>query len=315
MEPKISVQNASDVDMKKNKKMETAMQILYGGGIPQGAGLKNKMLALICLQRPLVAIMGPLMFFAGAALALKGLPSWESFILGFIAVYMLTSAEHTIDDFIDKEIDKVKWPSRPLPTETIPRKVGGVYGALLGSLGILISYLIFNWQLVIIELVALGFGTAYPFLRDRIGYLVLPGIPALIGIGGWAAYSPDTLFTSPVPWILYLVFAAWQAFHILTLPWALTQAKIFIVRPKPRTVAEISMIFSVITLALAIFLSLYIENALIFIITMIVISLLFWITAIPLIREPTNTENSHRAVVVATNYNIIMCAVLMLTVI
>ncbi len=309
------IQNGSNDNSKKNRKVETIMQILYGGGIPQGTGLKNKVLALICLQRPLVAIMGPLMFFAGAALAIRGLPSWEPFLLGFMAVYMLTSAEHTIDDLIDKEIDRVKWPSRPLPSEIISRRAGGIFALLLASLGVLISYLVFNWQLVFVELVALGLGTAYPFLRDRIGYLVLPGIPALIGIGGWIAYSPQTLLTSPIPWILYLIFASWQAFHILTLPWALTKAKIFIVRPKPKTVAEISLIFSVITLVFTIFLSLYIKNALIFIITMIVISILFWVTTIPLIREPFKIENSHKAVIVATNYNVIMCVVLMITMI
>ncbi len=285
--------------------------ILYGQGVPKGSSLKNKFLGLICLQRPLIAIMGPLMFFAGAFLAIEKVPSLESIVWGFIAVYALASAEHTIDDTIDKEVDKKKWPDRPLPTETISRRGGAIYAILLATFGVVLSYIIFNWQLVVVELIALGLGTLYPFLRDRIGYLVLPGIPALIGIGGWVAYSPETLFTSPLPWILYLVFASWQAFHILTLPWALNVAKIFIVRPRPRIVAYISVIFSLITLLLAIILSFYISKALIFIIAMIAISVIFWLSAIPMIKEPSNLQNSLKAVMVATNYNIVMCAVLM----
>ena len=284
---------------------------LYGMAAPSGKSLKNKLLGLICLQRPLVAIMGPLMFLAGAFLALGEVPPLDSAILGFIAVYSLTSAEHTIDDFIDKEIDKKKWPTRPLPTETISRKGGGVYAISLATFGLVLSFIVFNWQLVVVESIALGLGTLYPFLRDRIGYLSLPAIPALIGIGGWVAFSPDTLFTSPVPWILYLVFASWQAFHILTLPWALTVAKTFIVRPKPNTVAKISVIFSIITLILAVYLSFYLIATLAFIIIMITISIIYWLSALALVREPTKPENSFKAVMVAANYNVVMCIALM----
>lgn len=295
----------------KNEKLVEVMTLLYGGGIPKGKNKKNKILGLISLQRPLVAIMGPLMFFAGAFLALGRIPSFESIIIGSIAIYALTSAEHTIDDFIDKEIDRKKWPDRPLPTETISRKTGGIYAVFLATIGIVLSFIFFTWQLVVVELIALGLGTLYPFLRDRIGYLVLMGIPPLIGIGGWVAYSPNTLFTSPVPWILYLVFATWQAFHILTLPWALTVTKTFLVKPKPRIVAEISVIFSIITLLSAIYLSFYLEATWIFVIVMIIISIFFWMSSVPLIKEPAKPENSQRALMVATNYNIVMCIFIM----
>jgi 4-hydroxybenzoate polyprenyltransferase len=287
---------------------------LYGMAAPSGKSIKNKLLGLICLQRPLVAIMGPLMFLTGAFLALGKVPPLDSALLGFIAVYSLTSAEHTIDDFIDKDIDKKKWPTRPLPTETISRRGASVYAISLATFGLVLSFIVFNWQLVVVELIALGLGTLYPFLRDRIGYLSLPAIPALIGIGGWVAFSPDTLFTSPVPWILYLVFASWQAFHILTLPWALTVNKTFIVRPKPRTVAEISVIFSVFTLLLAVLLSFFLSATLIFITVMIIISIIYWLSAVPLVKEPTKPQNSQRAVLVATNYNVVMCVALMFAV-
>ncbi len=290
------------------------MGMMYGQGIPKSSGLKKKILGLMCLQRPFVAIMGPFMFFAAAFLALGGMPPLAELIWAFIAVYSLSAAEHTIDDYIDREIDRKKWPHRPLPTGAISRTQARALAFFLSGLGIVISFFIFNWQLVVVEFIALGLGTAYPFLRDRIGYLVLGPIPPLIAIGGWVAYSPDTLFTSPVPWILYLVFFAWQAFHILTLPWALTVVKTFIVKPKPRMVAKISVLFSVITLLFTLFLSFYIPNAIMFITVMFIISVLFWASAVPLIKEPTSTEKSYRAVMVATNYNIVMCITLMFTV-
>jgi 4-hydroxybenzoate polyprenyltransferase len=291
------------------KAMNT-MGILYGMGIPTGKGMKNKILALICMQRPAIAIMGPLMFFAASVLAIDALPSLETIIIGSIAVYLLSAAEHSIDDTIDKEIDKIKWPTRPLPLEILKRRTGAVYAISLAAIGVILSYLFFNWQLVAVELVALGLGTLYPFLRNRIGYLVLAPIPPLIGVGGWVAYSPETLFTSPVPWILYLVFLFWQAFHILTLPWAINVAKTFIVRPKPKTVVWLSVVLSVVTLGFTLYLSTYLVNAWLFVVTMILLSIVYWITAIPLIREPTSMQNSLMATMVATNYNIVMCGVL-----
>jgi hypothetical protein len=82
-------------------KMTNIMGILYGMGIPKGEGLKNKLLGFICMQRPAIAVMGPLMFFAASALAIGRIPSWEALFFGSIAVYLLTAAEHSIDDTID----------------------------------------------------------------------------------------------------------------------------------------------------------------------------------------------------------------------
>ena len=299
--------------MTRDKKdvMIEYMGMMYGQGVPESTGLKKKGLGLMCIQRPLVAIMGPLMFLAAGFLALEGVPPLSDMVWAFIAIYALSAAEHTIDDFIDKKIDKKKWPNRPLPTGILSRRGAGALAIFLAALGIVISFFVFNWQLVVVEFIALGLGTAYPFLRDRIGYLVLGPIPPLIAVGGWVAYSPETLFTSPVPWILYFIFLTWQAFHILTLPWAITQAKTFIIKPRPKTVVKISVFFSVITLLLTLYLSIHIPNTIILITVMIILSLLFWMTAVPLIKEPTSTEKSYRAVMVATNYNVMMCIAIM----
>ena len=299
---------------EKQKGPNEIMGLMYGQCVPQSSGLKKKALGLICLQRPLVAIMGPLMFLAAAFLALGRAPPASEVMLGFIAVYSLTSAEHTIDDYIDKVIDKKKWPRRPLPTGTISRGGAGIYAICMATFGFALSYILFNWQLLAVEVLALGLGILYPFGRDKIGYLVLSPIPALIGIGGWVAYSPDTLFTSPVPWFLFLVFTGWQAFHILTLPWALTVAKTLFVRPQPRTVARLSVILSLVTLVLALYLSLFLSKTLIFATIMILLSLAFLASAAPLIRKPTNPAIAGRAVMVATNYNVIMCLALMYSV-
>lgn len=291
-------------------KMMNSMGIIYGMGVPKGRELKNKILAFICMQRPAIAIMGPLMFFAVAILSIGRIPSIEDMIWGSVSVYLLSAAEHSIDDTIDMEIDKIKWPTRPLPSGVLQRKTGAIYAVSLASLGVLISYFVFNWQLVAVELFALFLGTLYPYMRNKVGYLVLAPIPPLIGIGGWVAYSPDTLFTSPLPWILYIIFFFWQAFHILTLPWAINVAKTFVIRLKSKNVVYLSVIFSILTLISTIYLSTYILGSWIFVLVMVILSIVFWLITIPLIDDPTNLQNSLMATMVATNYNIVMCAVL-----
>ena len=284
--------------------------LLQGTWAPSKKNIKNSILGYFSLQRFLVAIMGPFMFLSGMFLALKAIPSATQIIVGFIAVYLLTAAEHTIDDFIDIERDKIKWPDRALPNGLIPRSHAGVYAISMASIGIVLSYFFFNWQLVIIELVALCLGTAYPLLRDRIGYLTLPPVPALIGVAGWVSVSPETLFASSVPWILYLVFVGWQSFHILAMPWAIKYEKILFVKLSPRNTAMLSFLFSVLTFILVLFLFFEVEFHVIFLLLILLFSALFWSAAYSMVKTPLNDKKVFRVFKIATGYNIFLCIII-----
>lgn len=298
--------------MKKSQKNIKNPQIniegiLQGTWAPSKKNPKNIILGYISLQRFFVAIMGPLMFLSGMFLALKTIPSAIQIIVGFIAVYLLTATEHTIDDFIDIERDKKKWPNRALPSALIPRNHAGVYAISMAIIGFVLSYLFFNWQLVLVEIFALSFGSAYPLLRDRIGYLTLPPIPALIGIGGWVSVSPETLFTSPIPWILFLVFVGWQSFHILSMPWAIKYEKLLFVKFSPRNTAVMSFLFSIVTFILVLFLFFEVKFHILFLLIILSLSVLFWSTAYSMVKTPLNDKNSFRAFKIATSYNIFLC--------
>jgi heme O synthase-like polyprenyltransferase len=150
-------------------------------------------------------------------------------------------------------------------------------------------------------------GCAYPFLRDKVGYLTLPPIPALIGIGGWVSVRPETLFSSPIPWILFLVFVGWQSFHILAMPWAITHEKTFFVKFSPRNTAILSVIFSIITFILIFFLFIEVNFNFIFLLIAILLSILFWGAAYSMVKTPLDDEKTIRAFKVATSYNIFLC--------
>ena len=247
------------------------------------------------------------MFLSGMFLALKAIPSAIQIIIGFFAVYLLTAAEHTIDDFIDIERDRTKWPDRALPSGLIPRNHAGLYALLMAFIGFILSYIFFNWQLVIVEMFTLGLGCAYPFLRDKVGYLTLPPIPALIGVGGWVSVRPDILFTSTVPWFLFFVFVGWQSFHILAMPWAIKHQKTFFVKLSPRNTAILSVIFSIITFILILLLSLEVDFNIIFLLIAILLSILFWSAAYSMVRTPLDDEKVFRAFKIATSYNVFLC--------
>ena len=293
---------------KNLKKPQTNIEgILQGTWAPSKKNLVNIVLGYISLQRFFVAIMGPLMFLSGMFLALKAIPSTTQLIIGFISVYLLTATEHTIDDFIDIERDRKKWPDRALPNGIISRNHAGLYAIIMAVTGIVLSYIFFNWQLVVVEILALSLGSAYPLLRDKIGYLTLPPVPALIGIGGWVSVRPETLFTSPVPWILYLVFVGWQSFHILAMPWAIKYEKLLFVKFSPKNTAIMSVLFSIITFIFILFLFIEAEFHFMFLLIVLLISALFWIAAYGMVKTPLNDNLTFRAFKIATSYNIFLC--------
>jgi 4-hydroxybenzoate polyprenyltransferase len=304
-----------NMNLKKVKKRQQNLEkpliniegLFQGTWAPSKRNLTNLILGYFSLQRFLVAIMGPLMFLSGMFLALKAIPSTTHIVIGFLAVYLLTASEHTIDDFIDIDRDKIKWPDRALPNGLISRSHAGLYAIFMLSIGIILSYIIFNWQVVLIELVALGLGAAYPFLRDKVGYLTLPPVPALIGIAGWVSVSPETLFKSSVPWLLYLVFVGWQSFHILAMPWAIKYEKVLFVKLSPRNTALVSVIFSIITFIFIIPLFLEVKFHIIFLLIILLLSSLFWSAAFSMVKNPLNDKKTFRAFKIATSYNIFLC--------
>lgn len=64
----------------------------------------------------------------------------------FVAVYLIVSGMHSINDTIDFKRDGKKWPMRPLPSGLISRDELGIYGIVIGLAGVDLSY-IFGFHL------------------------------------------------------------------------------------------------------------------------------------------------------------------------
>lgn len=87
---------------------------------------------------------GLLMFLAvivGAYVASRSLPQLLELSLSFITAYCLNGSSMVINDIIDKEVDKVNDPLRPIPSGRISVNAAMIYGGFLGLAGLFASYI------------------------------------------------------------------------------------------------------------------------------------------------------------------------------
>lgn len=230
-------------------------------------GLRARASGFLALIRPIFFILTPLNAASAAVLARGGYPPLTYCLLGFIAVALASGTVNVGNDYIDRQRDKLIWPARPIPSGRVkPREAMFLAaGALVISLTI--TWLAFNPMTFFILLLAVMLGALYSaYLRDRAGYLALPPIVGMIYLGGWAALAPETLFSSWLPWYLYLLGVVWQTAHIMvyyplhvTAPGAEPETKVppaLFFTPSPPTAVRIGAIFAGLTLLLSLLLPL-----------------------------------------------------------
>ncbi len=179
----------------------------------------QKLFAFVEITRVSVIFMGLPFALAGAAYALSItlIPvSLIQAIMGVLAVFFVTGAVHTIDDYFDRKRDRALWPNRQLPSRGITPKIALVISMMCYVIGFSLVFLFFNIICGVVLLIATIWATTYTgYLREKVGYMTLPFAIGLFPVGGFVAFSPQTLWSNPIPWILYLMVFLWQSAHIL----------------------------------------------------------------------------------------------------
>ena len=227
--------------------------------------LRDRLSGFLALIRPIFFILTPVNAASAAVLAIGGYPSLRQGILGFFAVAFASCAINVFNDYTDRERDRHIWPDRPLPSGRVkPNEALFVVAASL-VICLSIAWLAFNPLTFLILLLAVILGGFYSaYLRDRVGYLSLPPIVGLIYLGGWAAFSPETLLSSWLPWYLYLLGVGWQTAHIMVYyplhvitaghqPETRVPPALFFI-PSPQAAVKIGVVFTVLTLLLGVLL-------------------------------------------------------------
>lgn len=188
----------------------------YGLTAKEEYGFGDRILGFLVLARPIFLILTPLNAASAAVLGLGGYPSWSLCLLGFCAVAFAGAAVNTFNDYVDGERDRYIWQTRPIPSGRVRPGEVLVLVVILFAASLSMTWFLFNPLTFFILFLAVILGFLYSaYLRDKVGYLSLPPIVGLIYLGGWAAFSPETLFSSLLPWYLYLLGVVWQAAHIM----------------------------------------------------------------------------------------------------
>ena len=226
-------------------------------------GLKERLSGFVNLVRPVFFVLTPLNAASATVLALMAYPSLWECLIGFFAVAFASCAVNVFNDYTDRARDKAIWPNRPIPSGKVKPREALLVAIISLAISLSIAWLAFNpltFSILLLAIILGGFYSAY--LRDRVGYLSLPPIVGLIYLGGWAAFSPDTLFSSWLPWYLYLLGVVWQAAHIMIYyPLHVvntgSESKVktppaFFFIPSPQAAVAIGIVFTCLTLVLAV---------------------------------------------------------------
>jgi len=107
----------------------------------------RKAFEFLRLIRPLNCIMMGVAVLAGAFVVRADVPSSLSdallkFALGFLTAFTLSGASMAINDYWDRDIDKINEPSRPIPGGVISPVEGLIFAAVLTLIGFIAAILI-----------------------------------------------------------------------------------------------------------------------------------------------------------------------------
>jgi len=283
-------------------------------------GLKDRISGFLALIRPIFFILTPINAASAAVLALGGYQSLAQCLLGFFAVAFASCAINVSNDYADRERDKRIWPARPIPSGRV--RPGEALLVVIISLIISLSlaWFFFNPATFFILLLAIILGTLYSvYLRDRVGYLSLPPIVGLIYLGGWAAFSPETLFSSWLPWYLYLLGVVWQTAHIMIYypmhitPEAKAPPALFFA-PSPQAAVKIGVGFTCLTLLMGAGLFFLTSLGVLYLFLVIAIGIYALLSGIRLLGDALNRNKGLKAFISLSIFRLVISAAILITV-
>ena len=283
-------------------------------------GLGDSISGFLTLIRPIFFVLTPFNAASAAVLALGEFPSLAKCVAGFFAVAFASCAVNVFNDYIDRDRDKIIWPARAIPSGSVRPNEALLVVFLSLVISLTITWWAFNPTTFYLLLLALLLGGLYSiYLREKVGYLSLPPIVGLIYLGGWAAFSPDTLFTSFLPWYLYLLGVAWQAAHIMIyyplhlMPGIKTPPALFFT-PSAKTALKIGIVFGGVTLILGVLLPLLITLSPFYIIPVMATGIYALAYGLRFHKDILNKEKGIAAFKAMSIFRLVISAAILLTV-
>ncbi|RJS75380.1 hypothetical protein CW712_04630 [Candidatus Bathyarchaeota archaeon] len=134
----------------------------------------SRILGFIKLIRPVNGLMMGVAVIVGASLVLANQFSTEAalnLLLGFVTAFTLTAASMAINDYCDREIDRINEPARPIPSGQVKPKEALIFTAFLAVVG-LVAAAFTNRESLAVAVFSLATSLTYASKGKRTG---LPG--------------------------------------------------------------------------------------------------------------------------------------------
>jgi protoheme IX farnesyltransferase len=157
----------------------------------------------------------------GYILGSNGTIDWAHFVLIFLGGFLISGASVTINQIIEKDLDKLmtRTQNRPLPTERLSIQEAAIFAVIVGVLGIVILALFTNLITVLLSILSMVlYSFVYTPLK-RVGPIAvfvgaIPGaLPPLLG---WTA---ATGHISIEALIIFGIQFIWQFPHFWAIAW------------------------------------------------------------------------------------------------
>ncbi|MFH1381318.1 MAG: UbiA family prenyltransferase [Chloroflexota bacterium] len=275
--------------------------------IKAGYSFRERLWGMLITVKPRFALMvTPVNAASAAVLAYGGYPSLTKCILGLLSVAFVSASTIVFNDIVDRKRDVLCWPKRSLPSGRVRLMPALALALILLAGSLVLTWLAFNPLAFFILLSVFALGILYAlYLRRKVGYLALPPIVGLIYLGGWAAFSPETLFSARLPWLLYLLGVLWQAAHIMVYSplhplyteqgQLRTESKALFAATSPRTAVALGMGFLALTVLLSGLLPLFTGLSFVYLPLTIIAGGWSLVRTTRFLRQPTDKEVGFRA--------------------
>jgi geranylgeranylglycerol-phosphate geranylgeranyltransferase len=131
-----------------------------------------KLGAFVRIMRPVNCLMIGFAVIVGAALVgtdAFSQANWSLLLFSFLTGFFLTAGSMVVNDIIDREIDAVNEPTRPIPSGAASVEQAWVFAAVLAVVGFVFA-LITSWQCLVIAVFSWLALAAYSFWGKRSGF-------------------------------------------------------------------------------------------------------------------------------------------------
>ena len=159
----------------------------------------QKIIGLIKITRPVNSLIIGLSVLIGAIIGSSGLLLTQNVFLLILSVVFISSAGHAINDVVDKDIDAVNKPYRPIPSGIITPKEAKIFSFVLFFVGTCIALAVSLLSLIIAALASLLLYMYAVYLKRKgfLGNLTIALLAFLTFVYGGTATSITFLVLFP----------------------------------------------------------------------------------------------------------------------